>query len=135
MDARTLATVLVGIFNEAAEELEKLLASDGEDDADDDKKKKKKKKGDDDDDSDDDADEPKKKKKKSDDDDDDDKDDDEPSAEDVTKAARAAVKKLGKDAVAKIIKKKGKADRSAEVEEEYRQAVIDALSKAVEDAE
>ena len=133
MDARTLATVLVGVLNDAAEEIEKLLAGDGEDAADDDEpKKKKKKKSNDDDDAEDDDDEPKKKKKS---DDDDDDDDDEPSAEDVTKAARAAVKKLGKDAVTKIIKKKGKADRSAEVEAKYRQAVIDALSEAVENAD
>lgn len=134
MDARTLATALVGILNDAAEELEKLLAADGEDDADE-PKSKKKKKGDDDDDNEDDEPKSKKKKKDDDDDDDDNEDGDEPTAADVTKAARAAVKKLGKEPVLKIIKKKGKADRSDEVAAKYRQAVIDALSEAVEEAE
>jgi len=63
------------------------------------------------------------------------KEDEAPEADDVVAAARGAMKVIGRPAVEKIIKKVGKAEKSAEVDAELRQDVIDALEKAVEDAD
>jgi hypothetical protein len=129
MDARKLATILVSGLNDLAVELEKALSGDddGEEVA-----KKKKKRTTEDDDTEDEDDKPKKKKKT---DDDDDGADDEPSEEDFVAAAKKAVKKLDRDTVKKIIKKVGKADAAADVDPTKRQAVLDALDKAIDDAE
>jgi hypothetical protein len=59
---------------------------------------------------------------------------DEPSEDDCVDAARAALKVLDRNAVAKLIKKHGKAEKASEVEAEYRQKVIDELEKAVDAA-
>ena len=57
------------------------------------------------------------------------------SEDDVVDAVRAAQKVLESADIKKLLKKHGKADRASEVEPELRQKVIDALEKAVEDAE
>lgn len=62
-------------------------------------------------------------------------DDDEPSEDDVVKKAREALKVLDSAEVKKILKKHGKAERASEVEPEHRQAAIDALDEAIEEAD
>lgn len=61
--------------------------------------------------------------------------DDEPSEDDMVDAVRGAQKVLESADIKKILKKHGKAERASEIEPENRQAAIDALEKAVEDAE
>lgn len=138
MDARRLATILVAGLNSLTEEIEKEISADKDG-------------GDKGDDSDGKAsrgrerpsragrgrDEPARGRGKSDDDDDDPKTDDgdEPTEADIVKAARAALKVIEQDDVKAIIKKHGKAERATEVKPERRQAVIDALEKAVDEAD
>lgn len=134
METRKLALLLITILNSAVEQIEEAVSEEGE--AKEDKPAKasgggrkrpetvkptstKKHGAKDDDDSD---------------DDDDDKGD-EPSEDDVVDAVRGAQKVLESADIKKILKKHGKAERASEVEPENRQAVIDALEKAVEDAE
>lgn len=129
METRKLAAALVAFINavhdagaEAAEAIEKLMAEDG--DGDEAAGGKGGKRGS--------KDKDKGSKNRS----SKDKDDgDEPSEDDVVDAVRAAQKVLESADIKKLLKKHGKADRASEVEEEHRQAVIDALEKAVEDAE
>jgi len=123
MELRALVVALVAICNFAAETLEKLLSEDGDGKETRAKparsrpSRAKKEEKDDDDDK-----------------DDDDKDGDEPSEDDIVDAVRAAQKVLEKADITKILKKHGKAERATEVEAEHRQAVIDALEKAVDAA-
>lgn len=131
METRALVVALIAILNFAVDTLEKLVSEDGGEKA---KEKgarpsrakaktSSRSKKDDDDDAD------------ADDADDDDKDSDEPSEDDIIDAVKAAQKVIDKADIRKIVKSKGKADRANEVEPERRQAVIDALEKAIEDAE
>lgn len=129
METRALVVALVAILNFGAETLEKLLSEDGDGGKEKPSRSRPSRakasaKGKEKD-ADDDADK----------DDDDDADGDEPSEDDVIDAVRAAQKVIEKVAITKILKSKGKADRASEVEPEHRQAVIDALEKAIEDAE
>lgn len=122
MELRALVVALISILNFASETLEKLVS---EDEGGDGKKSGKS------------STKTKSSRSKKEDDDDDDKDDDgdEPSEDDVVDAVRAAQKVLESADIKKILKKHGKANRASEVEPENRQKVIDALEKAVEDAE
>lgn len=115
---RALVVALISILNFASETLEKLVSEDegGE------KKGGKLSKS-------------SRSKKEDDDDDDKDGDGDEPSEDDVVDAVRAAQKVLESADIKKILKTHGKADRAKEVEPELRQKVIDALERAIEDAE
>lgn len=130
METRALAVALIAILNFAVDTLEKLVSEDGGEKAKEKgarpsrakaKTSSRSKKDDDDDADADDA--------------DDDKDSDEPSEDDIIDAVKAAQKVIDKADITKILKSKGKADRASEVEPERRQAVIDALEKAIEDAE
>ncbi len=125
MELRALVVALISIANFAAETLEKLVADGEEGDG---KSSKRSARGKT-------SSRGKGKDKDDDDDKDEDKDGDEPSEDDVVDAVRAAQKVLESADVKKLLKKHGKADRASEVEPEHRQAVIDALEKAVEDAE
>lgn len=137
METRKLASVIVSGLNDLAEKIEEALAEDGGDEGGKGKGKdrassstssrssRSSARGKDADESDDDDDDK----------DDDDGDGDEPSSDDCVKAARAALKVLEKDEVTKIVKKYGKVEKSADVPADKRQAVIDALEKAVEEAE
>jgi hypothetical protein len=124
MKTTALAALIVSILNNAAQEIETAISESGEDEGEetragegkDNESKGAKGKG-------------AKGKSKEDD------DGDAPSESDIVEAVRAALKVLEKKEVSKIIKKHGKADRATEVDEELRQKVIDALEKAVEDAE
>jgi len=133
METRKLAIALVAFINaihdasgELAEELEKLTSEDGDGDDDKDDKGGKSgsgsarssKKS---------ADKGGKGKSK--------EDDDEPSEDDMVDAVRGAQKVLESADIKKILKKHGKAERASEIEPENRRAAIDALAKAVEDAE
>lgn len=133
METRKLALIIVSGLNSLVEEIEKLANEDDDGDGKEGKgsgssrssarsktsSKNSSRKGRDDDDKDDDA----------------DGDGDAPSEDDVIDAVRGAQKVLESADIKKILKKHGKADRASEVEEEHRQAVIDALEKAVEAAE
>ena len=61
--------------------------------------------------------------------------DDAPDEDDVIDAVRAAQKVLDGDDIKKLIRKHGKAARASEVEADNRQALLDALEKAVADAD
>ena len=124
MEIRALVVALVAICNFAAETLEKLLAEDGGDGKASRSEKPSRSR-------------PSRAKGKENDDDDDkddDDNDDEPSEDDIVDAVRAAQKVLEKADITKILKKHGKAERATEVEPDMRQAVIDALEKAVDAA-
>lgn len=123
MELRALVVALISIFNFASETLEKLVSEDEGGDGKKSEKSSTKAKP--------------SRSEKEDDDDDDGKDDDgdEPSEDDVVDAVRAAQKVLESADIKKILKKHGKADRAKEVEPGLRQKVIDALEKAIEDAE
>lgn len=130
METRALVVALIAILNFAVDTLEKLVSEDGGEKAKEKgarpsrakaKTSSHSKKDDDDDADADDA--------------DDDTDSDEPSEDDIIDAVKAAQKVIDKADITKILKSKGKADRASEVEPERRQAVIDALEKAIEDAE
>jgi hypothetical protein len=124
MELRALVVALVAICNFAAETLEKLLSEDGDGKETRAAKPARSRPS-----------RAKKEEKEDDDkDDDDDKDGDEPSEDDIVDAVRAAQKVLEKADITKILKKHGKAERATEVEPEHRQAVIDALEKAVDAA-
>lgn len=118
METRVLVVALISILNFAVETLEKLVSEDGGD--------AEKEKGA----------RPSRAKKAAKPAKDEDEDDDEvPTEDDVIDAVRAAQKVLEKDDISKILMKYAKAKRASEVEEGYRKRVIDALAKAVEDAE
>lgn len=134
MEIRKLVVALIAIGNFAVETLEKLVSEDG--DAQPEKEEKPSRS----------RSKPETVKPKTtskngkpakDDDEENDDDDagDEPSEDDVIDAVRGAQKVLEGADVKKILKKYGRAERASEVEPEHRQAVIDALEKAIEDAE
>lgn len=131
METRKLAVAIVAFFNaiheasgEAAEEIEKLIAED--EDGGDAKGAKEGKS----------SSRPSRAASKNrGKDKDEDKDDDEPSEDDMVDAVRGAQKVLESVAIKKLLKKYGKAERASEIEPENRQAAIDALEKAVEEAE
>lgn len=132
METRKLAVLLITVLNSAVEELEKIVNEDEDDGGEKDDKparpsRSSSSKGK--------ASSSKNRAKDKDEDDDKDNDSDAPSEDDVVDAVRGAQKVLESADIKKILKKHGKADRASEVEEEHRQAVIDALEKAVEDAE
>lgn len=130
MEIRTLVVAFVAIFNFAATTLEKLLSGDGST-----------------------SDVPTTRRSRStssrsrsssskavDDedtveDDNDNTDDDTPSEDDIIDAVKAAQKILEKTDISKILMKYGKASRATEVAAANRQRVIDALEKAIDDAE
>jgi hypothetical protein len=130
MTSRALAVALIAICNFAAKTLEKAVAEDG--DGDEGKEEKtgsrssnasrdtSKKGG---------------SNSKGKDKDDDSDDDAAPSEDDIIDAVRAAQKVLEKKDVVAILKKHGKSERATEVDESRRQAVIDALEKAVDEAD
>ncbi len=145
MDIKKVVAILVTGLNDMAEELEKLKSAEAEetpgrkgraskddDDGDDDDKPARGKRAA----KDDDDDKPArgKGKGKDEEEEEEEEDDDEPSEADIAKAARGALKVLEKDDVVKLIKKFGKADRATEVKASLRQAVIDALEEAIEEA-
>ena len=117
MEIRKFTATLITILNFAAEELEKLMSEDGEKKVEKEDKPARPSRG---------ANKTSPKK---------DDDDEHPTEDDIVDAVRGAQKTLETAVVKKIIKTKGKADRASEVEPELRQAVIDALEKAIEDAE
>lgn len=144
METRTLAAVVVTFLNkladvagEAAKELDEAISADTDGDArttrrprkDDDEKEERSSRRSRSKDDDDDEKEEKKGSRRSSKD-----EDDEPSEDDVVDAVRAAQKVLERNDVAKLVKKYGRAERSKDVKPENRQALIEALEKAVEDA-
>jgi hypothetical protein len=116
METRKLAALLVTVLNAAAEQIEEAMSEDAGDgkEGKGGKDKEEKAGG---------------KRRRN------DKQVDDPSEDDIVDAVRGAQKVLESNDVKKILKKHGKAERASEVEPENRQAVIDALEKAVEDAD
>lgn len=145
METRPVIVALVAILNFAVETLEKLLAADviegaGKNDAKRDKDKDKKSVhtrpprtkaaavSTDADEEEEEEEEEKEEEKEE-------EEETEPSEDDVIDAVRAAQKVIEKAEIAKILKTKGRAARASEVEPARRQAVIDALSEAVDAAD
>jgi len=129
MDARRVAAILIAACNDLVEKLEEEMTADKEDGGEDKptrRERPSRAKADDGDD-----DPPRRSRAKP---ADDDGDGDEPSEDDIAKATRAALKVLEQDDVVAIIKKHGRANRATEVKPALRQKVIDALEKAVDEA-
>src|SRR5690606_8787135 len=121
MELRALVIALISILNFAVETLEKLVSEDGGDGEKNGKPSTKAKSS-----------RSSKAKAK---DEEEEEEKGEVSEDDVIDAVRAAQKVLERADIKKILKKHGNADRASEVEPELRQKVIDALEKAIEDAE
>lgn len=124
MDARRLAAILIAACNQIVEELEKELSADKDGGGERDERSSRRER-------------PSRAGRGK---DDDDRgrgvgSDDEPGEDDIVRATRAALKVLEEDDVKALIKKHGKAGRATEVKPEHRQAVIDALEKAVDEAQ
>lgn len=122
MELRALVVALISILNFATETLEKLVSEDEGGGGKGGKSKPA-------------AGKASRGKKKDEEEEEEEEEEDEVSEDDVVDAVRSAQKVLESADIKKILKKHGKADRASEVEPELRQKVIDALEKAVEDAE
>lgn len=137
METRALAALLITVLNSAAQQIEESIAGDGDDndDAAPARSKAKARAPDASRRSDDKAAASARARAKNDEDEDDDSADTAaPDADDVVDAVRAALKVIDRAAVSKILKKHGKAEKASEVAEENRQAVIDAIEKAIDAA-
>jgi len=122
MELRALVVALISILNFASETLEKLVSEDEGGEKKGGKSSTKAKSS-------------RSSKAKDKDEEEEEEEEEEVSEDDVVDAVRAAQKVLESADIKKLLKKHGKADRASEVEPELRQKVIDALEKAVEDAE
>lgn len=140
MKLRAVVAALIAGFNAQVEELEKLMSEDGDAEEPEEKPARRSRTSRKDEEEDEPEEKParrsraKKEEEEEPEDDDADADGDNPSEDDIVDAVRAAQKVLEKDDVVAVIRKYGKKDRASQVPADRRQAVIDALEKAVDDA-
>lgn len=135
MDVRTLAVALIAGLNAMVEKLEEAVSADGEEEQEEKPARRSRSRKEEEEEESEEKPARRSRSKKDEEEEDDDKDDsDAPSEDDIIDAVRAAQKVLAKDDVVAVIRKYGKKDRASQVPEDRRQAVIDALEKAIDEA-